>query len=315
MAEAAERVLAQQTEGNRIRAEELARKRLEQHARRINSCDGSVREQLRDWLEAVSEAKRWTGCGDPLILEMVGYLASGALRSGIGDYVEGLGLEGATWDGVRDHVTRTFLDEDEAELQRGSVDRLKQAPYQDSREYGLKFSTAVQKAYTAAQLEVPLVMERLVKLFINGLRDREVRTQVHLARPADLEAAINRANSVARAVSLAETERRSEEPMEVGALPIGAQKEDEFMSLLKELTGSLRGLQKQLGRVEKKVDGPGTGPPPDARGRNNGQRGPRKKFGKPRFEKDGTPNCYNCGESGHFARNCSKQQAAVAGNA
>jgi len=72
---AAGQIIQAQEERNRIRIEELTRKKLEQHARHIDSCDGSVRHQLREWLDAITAAKRWTGSTDAHIIEMVGYLS------------------------------------------------------------------------------------------------------------------------------------------------------------------------------------------------------------------------------------------------
>ena len=243
---------------------------------------------------------------------MVGYLSKRSLRTSIADYVE-QNPGGVTWICVRGHISTVFLAEDEAEHQRTSIESLHQQPYQDSREYGLKYMTAVQKAYTPAELQVALVMEHLVKGFISGLRDREVRTQVHLARPANLTLAIARANNVARAVSMAECAHRTEEPMEVAALPLemgAAKKEEECWAILKELSGSIQGLQKQLGRMEKQSQERRMESPPQRFNRSatqtQGQERPprRKKFHKPAYNQDGTLNCFACGQGGHIAREC-----------
>ena len=308
----AEQLAQVQGERNRQRADDSVRKRLEQQARHIECCDGSVREHLREWLDAITAAQRWTNSPDQLIIEMVGYLSKGSLRTSIADFVE-QNPGGVTWNGVKGHVSTVFLAEDEPEHQRSHVEKLRQQPYQDSREYGLKFITAVQKAYTPAELQVPLVMERLVKSFIDGLRDREVRAQVHLARPSNLTAAVTRANNVARAVAMVECTHRNEEAMEISALPMEAaarRKEDENWAVLKELAGSIKGLQKQVGRLEKKSQ------EEERRPRFQPQewkKQPRKKFHKPAYNQDGTPNCFACGQGGHIAREC-PNRAQVAEN-
>ena len=181
MADAQQQLINAQHQRNAQRQEENLRKKLEQHGRYIESCDGSERDQLREWMEAVSAAQRWTQAGDNLVLEMIGYLSKGPLRNSISDLIERRGQaqppQPVTWVVVREHIIEAFLDEDEPEHRRHKVDLLKQLPYQDSREYGIKYISSVQKAYTIQELAVPLVMERLVRNFIGGLRDREVRAQ------------------------------------------------------------------------------------------------------------------------------------------
>ena len=114
----------------------------------------------------------------------------------------------------------------------------------------------------------------------------EVRTQVHLARPANLTLDVARANNVARAVAMAECTYRQEEPMEVGALPQGAAQprkdEEDGWATLKELSGSIRGLQKQVGRMEKKSQEVWGRVEPQQQRRQQGRQ-PRKKFHKPAY--------------------------------
>ena len=117
--------------------------------------------------------------------------------------------QNATWDAVMDRLTELYLDDDEREYRGEQVDNLRQTPYQDTREYGQRFSTVVQKAYTAAELLVPLVLQRVIKNFISGLRDK----QVHLDGPATLAAPVQGANGASRAISRAEVEGRMEELM------------------------------------------------------------------------------------------------------
>lgn len=318
----AEQVVQVQQERNRQYEREELRKRLKQHARQINLCDGTVREQLREWVDSVTEALRWTGAGDELTVEMVGYLSKGALRTSIADYVEGENTGGrrATWNGVRAHITAVFLDEDEAEYKRRGVDNIRQLPYQDSREYAIKFQTAVHRAYSPQELAVEIVNQRLVQTFINGLRDEDTRMQVHIERPATLQQAITRANTVTRAQAMGRGTPRQEEPMDIGAVPppVTAKADSELVKTVKEIAGGMRGLQKRMSYIEKRVEQIAQNPP---RGKQNpqptpqGRKRPVHKFGKPAYNDDGTPNCFRCGQAGHFARNCPLPQNSAAGNA
>ena len=244
-----------QAQRNRLEMARDLRKRLEQHARYIGCVDSTDRQQVREWIDAVSSAKGWTGAGDELIMEMVGYLSKGELAVSIRSFIDDLGDGGQpTWVQVKDHFTTTYLDEDEKEFRQEKVDALRQAPYQDTREYGRKYQAAVQRAYTVAELAVALVRERLIKNFIGGLRDKSVRTQVHLERPVNLDEAVTRANAAARAIGMAEVMGRLEERMEVGALPnpTGPDKSvSELTQVIKEMQGSIKGLQSQIGLMER----------------------------------------------------------------
>ena len=93
---------------------------LQEFVHHISHCDGTVREQLREWLESVSVAKEWTGVDDEMITKMLGYLSAGALRMAIVHHIRAENAAGwlPTWLGVRAHVVSIFLDEDEAEYKR-----------------------------------------------------------------------------------------------------------------------------------------------------------------------------------------------------
>lgn len=319
----AEQVVQVQQERIRQQEKEQLRKRLEQHARHINSCDGTVREQLRDWIESVTAAKLWTKAGDELTIEMVGYLSKGALRTSVANRVNTVNTNGhaATWDDVCAHITATFLDEDEAEYKRQGVDNIRQLPYQDSREYAINFQTAVQQAYSPQELAVDLVAQRLVKTFISGLLDEDTRMQIHIDRPLTLQQAVTRANAITRARAMGKAESRREEPMEIGSLSQSikaADRNEELFKTVKEIAGGMKGLQKRLGNVEKQVEELTQQPQRRVREQkapNYGQGKAVRKFGKPAYNDDGTPNCFRCGKAGHIGRNCPLPQNGVSGNA
>ena len=63
---------------------------------------------------------------------------------------------------------------------------IRQATHQDVRDFSVEFDQKVKAAYTLAEQEVPLVQERLIRTFIDGIALRNVRRQCHAARPQTL---------------------------------------------------------------------------------------------------------------------------------
>ena len=305
-----------------IEAHREIRRRLEQFGNRVGATDGANKEGLREWIRGIDNAVAWTGAPDMLVLEMVGYLTTGSLATLVRDHISPAAGAGHTWRECRALIIQNFLNEDEQEYLRSRVEALVQNAYEDTREYGRRFRDGVNKAYTLAEMAVPLVMERLVNLFINGVRDKQVRTQVHLAKPGTLDLAINCANNASRAVGKAECNTRVEEPMEVGALapphvPVPRKdqtsKEDDVKQLVKTLQGEVKSLRKSLERqVQAQAQGPPTAPVPAQGGRGqSGQRG-RGMRRQPVRNAQGEPRCFNCNRYGHMARECRQEEAIVA---
>ena len=56
---------------------------------------------------------------------------------------------------MRAAIIAAYLDEDKQEYLRVEVEKVRQAPYEDSREYGRKFKAAVARAYTNAFQNYP----------------------------------------------------------------------------------------------------------------------------------------------------------------
>ena len=301
-----------------LEATKEVRRRLGQHAKQIGGSDGSNQEALRAWIQGVDHAAVWTGARDSLVLEMIGYLATGSLAVQIWGYIQS--TADATWAGAREAIISAFLNEDEREYLRSKVEKVTQNPYEDSREYGRRYREAVNRAYEPADLQLPLIVERLTKQFVQGLRDKSVRTQVFLQRVPTLERAIEAANTAARAVCLAEVDTRGEEPMEVGAMPLLARPDptgewSEIRQLLKTLQGEVKSIRKAMTTPPPTTAAHSDQPPPHPRHQPPSHPRQQRRPAPPRHDQNrrSRPNtgCYECDSPEHFARDCPQRRRAI----
>ena len=111
-------------------------------------------------------------------------------------------------------MTRRGQIEDRHILEGCNAHRYGQIYY--SPDYAVVFDQKVKRAYTMGERNIPLVMDRLICQFVEGIACREIPVRVHTGRPATLEDAYRIAGTADRADQLAS---RQEEPMEIGPLP------------------------------------------------------------------------------------------------
>lgn len=64
---------------HREEAIKVVRHTMKQHAQKIGTCDRENRATLREWMDAISQAKSYAGANDGLTPEIVGVLASGGV--------------------------------------------------------------------------------------------------------------------------------------------------------------------------------------------------------------------------------------------
>ena len=301
------RALLAQTDAARHQNEHIRGKdrrlKLERFGRNLGTVDGSSREALRRWIDGVDYAKAWVNATDLMVLELIGALVGGALASHLLTFKEKCSNaqppKEMTWEVIKAEIKKSFLDNDEEEFLREVVDRTKQQPYEDTRAYAQRYLEAIRKAYTVDDLTVQLTQERLIKQYIRGLRDLEVRRQVHLSRPTTLEDATTESHTASRAFSLAEAPYRDDrviEPMEIGRIDLTDGNKD---------AAKPAPLQVQIDQLRKDVQSMTT-ELRRQRTRQKPAQQPRQTFNQaPRRPAGGdTRRCYGCGRMGHIMMRC-----------
>ena len=276
-------------QGNQDQGRRNIIKELEQYARKIHICDGSNQEDLRTFLDKVDNAQVWTTANDQEMIRFLGALVSGSLATEIRRHVwtEHDGVR--TWEEIKTHIRDTFLGEDEPQYKRDLVEKCRQTAFETTREYSRRFSEFVSKAYTPDQQIDPIRQERLVKLYIEGIRNSNIRVQTHLIRPANLDAAIEQSIATSRALEMAGEGKatkknvtfplqRQEEDMECGAMsnPMELQ--------MREMLATMKVLQQEVAAMKA--------------GRAN-------RIPKPTEDtKSFVKKCWICKQEGHFKASC-----------
>ena len=180
---------------------ESHRRILNNYSRSIGICDGSNKADLRRWLKGIDHAFENTQAGNALIIEMVGYLVGGTLAQQTRRITVALVGAARTWPAVKTRIEEQFLGAEETEMLQDEVERITQQPFEEAREYGNRFLEGVDRAYDPAQLNNNVLMNgRLKKAFINGLCSDQLREQVFMSTPADLETAVTTATTKAHAL-------------------------------------------------------------------------------------------------------------------
>ena len=87
---------------------ESMRRRLERHAKYIEVADGTNREALRVWIQAVDNAALWTQAEGYLLVEMAGYLSKGSLSRYLLTYRKTASVEELTWANIRSKIDEAF---------------------------------------------------------------------------------------------------------------------------------------------------------------------------------------------------------------
>ena len=295
---------------NDYRAANNRREQLRCHAKSIGACDGDNMDELRKWIANIDATIPCiSGLTDEDVISMATTLMRGSLKIHVAKLLQGAAdaQTPLTWEGLKKEVQKEFLESNEEALLREIFHKLVQYDHENTQAYTRRFKEALRYAYSATDQAYGVVKQELVKKYINGLRDVNIKLQVNRAAPDDLEKAYaavvkeERARQVtydARAPMMSQYQPvREEEPMEIGATgsdPVLA----EVRRMQKSMEKGFEKNEKRFEALEQRVarlKSPG-----GATQQNWRSHGPQQN--RKRYNPD--IKCFGCGQKGHIERKC-----------
>ena len=190
-------------------------------------CDGSSASSTRAWVDDVSLA--YGRIGQTCIIEIASSTVTGSLRKELERCLHEQIESGAynsrdviPWAVLRMHVSKTFLNVDEAATLRDTLDNLRQSAYETDASFTRRFRDIAQDCYPAEDRNVD--QDRiLIRCFARGLRSIPVAVKmIEQCNTKTLQEAMHWLASFSErtdAVSRLGLSTSEEVPMEISALP------------------------------------------------------------------------------------------------
>ena len=222
--------------------------------KRTKTCNGGLVAEVREWITEVELCIPILGYVQGAVLEVAAGTARGPLRKElerfVGEQVQlqgagGAGRAGAAWNVVRDHLRAVFLTQNEAEQLRAEVETLKMNLHDTVATHNLRFREAAAATYPVPR---SADAERvLVHAYIRSLFDYDIKRKVIEHHPANLNAAMNRAEQVADKDQCRRLlGDRREEPMELGSV----RNQGGATNMLETVTKRLENLTTEIGKLK-----------------------------------------------------------------
>ena len=249
------------------------RKTITDYTRNLMACDGSNKPEIRALLDSFEALRQWTTIPEPVCITALGYLTKDMLRDSLLTFLQNNAQVG--WNQVRTHIENTFLENNEPDYQRRELEKIQQGTYEDAREYSQHYKKALARAYTPVQLQDPVHLGRVVRCYIRGLYNGDIREKVYDSTPATLEEAMQNAHTYAHSRTMRaerngpkldnhphsqEGNRRKEEPMDVGYLTqavrtveIDQKNPEPIQKVVNHRDDRVEGVEKKLRGMQKQI--------------------------------------------------------------
>ncbi|XP_013412200.1 uncharacterized protein LOC106174965 [Lingula anatina] len=290
----------------RMKIEGEHQTKLDVLCRAIKPCDGSIPDDTRDWIDQIERTIPRTEEIEHATIKLALQTAQGSMAGEI-DYFLNQQPEyfGTDWTVLRNHIRRVFLSADETSCIRAELERIKQSQFENTASYNRRFRDVARKAYPLPRSEEA---ERLlIKAYTRGLHEiRLARDMIRKGRPSTLQEAMRYVDNEEVGDLLfqtvygdrnSNTQRRIEEPMEIGA----TQPVDQVPRWATELKESILSALKSAAQREPPMTSSNT--------RQHPRKPPQSSKDSKGWTADGQIKCFHCGKVGHVKAECYQLKA------
>jgi len=158
----------------------------------IHVFSGNCAKSFRDWMRDLDRIYI-DHDGDNYFMRR---LVTRTVRDLAADFLADIKRNAAallTWEEIRAEFYNRFSNYVDAQIAQQKLKKLKQERKQGLHSFAQCIQDTAREAYTAAEINNPLVIRELKNIFIDGLRDHRISQRLIKEDVADIDAALNRA--------------------------------------------------------------------------------------------------------------------------
>lgn len=286
--------------------------------RQTQICCGDSQSAIREWFDEIDLAVPILD--DPAsLIRVVTRTISGPLRKEVERFIRECGnhpdnpvaREAVAWNDIKSHVQTAFLSLDENAYLRDQIEEIRQSAYESPAAYNLRFRGLADAAYPRGTRNADQIRV-LLRAYARGLHCAQMAKRlVTTGRPTSLEDAMHLVLQYSSADDEFNRLGRKEEPMEIGVIGRHVSSKtvsdvpkavDDMNAIMDKMSCQMERLFTRIAKLECQ----------SAREQREKKSGRKTKPSS--WTEDGRPVCYECGNPGHFGRDCDVRRKRLAQN-